>query len=187
MHNKKTQIGFTLIELMMTLAIASIVVGIATPSFQSMISNSRLTASTNDFVSALSLARSEAVKRSVRVTVLRKGPTAGAWESGWDVFVDADGDNALDPNAGACLPNADCLLRTYDGLPAGYTLTTGGSYDDHAVFLPNGLSGTPIGDTFTLCDGTHDDGQSRKIIVNSTGRARVDVPPYDPPLPVNCP
>ncbi len=181
MHNRKSLPGFTLVELMVTLAVASILVGIATPSFQTMISNSRLTGATNELIGALSFARSEAVKRGIQVTILRKDSNSAVWESGWDIFVDADGDNTFIPDvATQCLPNQDCLLRSHEALPAGYTLRTGNSYDDRATYLPNGLSWTPIGDTFTLCDGSHDDNQSRRIVISPMGRARID-PSAAPP------
>jgi type IV fimbrial biogenesis protein FimT len=55
--------GFTLLELMITIAIAGILVGVAIPSFTSIITSNRLTAYANELVTALNLARNEAVKR----------------------------------------------------------------------------------------------------------------------------
>lgn len=125
------------------------------------------------------------------MTVLRKDPNSGVWESGWDAFADPNLDNTFNPDVAVqCLPNQDCLLRTYDALPTGFTLRTGGSdYDTRATFFPSGLPDPSLGfgETFVLCDGTHDDDQSRRIIINSTGRARVEVPPYNPPEVGICP
>lgn len=56
--------GFTLLELMVTLAVLGIFLGIAVPSFQSSLTNSRLTTAANDLVGALQAARSEAIKRN---------------------------------------------------------------------------------------------------------------------------
>ncbi|PPD50169.1 MAG: pilus assembly protein FimT [Methylobacter sp.] len=177
MHNRKSLPGFTLVELMVTLAVASILVGIATPSFQTMISNSRLTSTTNDFIGALTFARSEAVKRGIPVTILHRDPTPAVWETGWDIFADANGDNTFNPEvATQCSPNQDCLLRSHEALHPGYTLSSGGVYDERVTFLASGRPDPSLGlgDTFTLCDGTHDSAQSRQIIINF-GRARVSV------------
>lgn len=156
--------GFTLIELMVTIAIAGILIGVAIPNFTSIIISNRLTTSANELVTALSLARSEAVKRGINVTVRRKGGTSTQWESGWDIFVDVNGNNVND--------GTDTLLRSYDALPNGYTLRTGNSrYKDYAAYLPSGL-GVSGNDTFRLCNGT-DKATSRAIIINFIGRARV--------------
>ena len=163
-------------ELMITITIAAMLLSIAIPSFTSIIVSNRLTTYANEFVTALNLARSESIKRGVQVTVKRKGTTSAAWENGWDVFVDSDGNNVFNDNGNATLCEAgeDCLLRTYDALPSGYTLRTGGSaYKDYAAYLSSGLSKTSFGDTFTLCrsSGT----AQRTITISSTGRAKVAV------------
>lgn len=177
---------------MFTIAIASIVLGIAIPSFSSTIASNRFTTQANELVTALNLARSEAIKRGVQVTVRRKGATSSQWESGWDVFVDVEltpvgnviGTFTDDTDTTLCEVNAigspteDCLLKTYSALPSGFTLRTGGSYTDWVAYLPSGLSTSTTNisnDTFRLCNGTNT-ATSRAIAINSVGRARVSTP-----------
>ena len=103
--------GFTLLELMVTVAVAALLLAIGVPTFQSMVRNNRIAAHTNDFMSSLNLARSEANKRGRRVVLCKSDKTdniaactaannccttsTGNWEQGWIVFVDAD-NNAND-------------------------------------------------------------------------------------------
>ena len=64
--------GFTLIELLVVVAIISITLAIGFPSFQSIITNSRLTTAANSMVSALQFARSEALKQHKAVVIRKK-------------------------------------------------------------------------------------------------------------------
>jgi len=176
--------GFTLIELMVTVAIAGVVLGIGIPSFNEAIRNSRLTTSANELISALNLTKSEAIKRGVQVTMRRKGTTSKHWEEGWDVFVDSDSSNAFNDDGDGTLcetnadgsPTEDCLLRTYDALSIGLTLITGASsFKDYAAYLPTGMSKGGVGDTFHLCQAG-DVPSSKEIVLNSVGRAYVKSP-----------
>ncbi|MGZ4960104.1 MAG: GspH/FimT family pseudopilin [Methylomonas sp.] len=165
--------GYTLIELMVTIAVAAILMSMAVPSFNATIRSNRLTTSANDWVSTLNFARSEAIKRSAPVSVRRKGTTSQQWDAGWDVFVDLNGNGAFDDNGNTTLCEAteDCLLKTYYALPAGYTLRTGNSsYRDYATYLAGGLSKNQVSEVFRLCDNTQDTSNSRTISVNAVGR-----------------
>jgi len=86
--------GFTMIELMVTLAVAAILVTVAVPSFQTMIESNALTSQINLFIGSLNAARSEAVKRGKQVTLCKSvngSSCAGAgYEAGWIVFVDTN-------------------------------------------------------------------------------------------------
>ncbi len=61
--------GFTLVELLVTMTLVAILSAIALPSLSSFVTNSRVSSRANDFVAAINLARSEAVKRSSGVTI----------------------------------------------------------------------------------------------------------------------
>jgi len=175
--------GFTLIELLVLVGIIGIVVTIGIPNFSQTIARNRLTTYANDLLTAINIARSEAVKRGVQVTILRKGANAGQWESGWDIFVDSggtegfvdDGDATLCEIDAAGAPLEDCLLKTYPALKTGYTLRTGAStYQNYIAYASTGVSNQLAGDTFRLCDSTADNIiLSRAIAINAIGRARV--------------
>jgi type IV fimbrial biogenesis protein FimT len=154
--------GFTLLELFATMAIAGILLSIAVPSFRTLILNNRITTQTNDFISALNLARSEAIKRGAPVTLLCNNNIC---QTGWKVFVDANTNCTFDETA---------AIREYDGL-GDNTLNTSGV--PCIAFNAQGQKqvGTPE-QTFYLCDTRSPPEQyGRKITVNITGRAESNV------------
>lgn len=97
--NDRLQGGVTLIEMMVAMAVLAIILGIAVPSFQTLIENDRVSGTTNELVGALQLARSEAIKRHASVTVCRRKPNDDIcengtdWTSGW-LVTDSSG-NAI--------------------------------------------------------------------------------------------
>ncbi|MEW5769539.1 MAG: GspH/FimT family pseudopilin [Pseudomonadota bacterium] len=163
--------GFTLIELLVTISIAVILMTLAVPSFMDFVRNNRLTAQTNDLVLAFAYARSEAVKRGVRVTVCsRSSDTACAasttWDGGWLVFVDNNGNGTCDSCSGG---GGDLVLQAHGGLDGGNTLRANGAFD-HATFNSNGFS-SGFAATLTLCDSRGAD-EARAVILSNQGRTR---------------
>jgi type IV fimbrial biogenesis protein FimT len=157
--------GFTLVELMVTLIVAAILLTIGVPSFLETIRRSRTISQANELVTALNLARSEAVKRGMQVTLLQTG---AEWEDGWQVFVDENADHVLD--------TGETMLQEYSALSEGYTLRTGGNISDWVAYLPSGLSDMEGGlnrDTFRLCTDEQDNATGRSIVLNVVGRAMV--------------
>jgi type IV fimbrial biogenesis protein FimT len=80
--------GFTLIELMVTLAVLAILAAVAVPNMQSFLDRSKLDLIVQDLTSSIALARTEAVKRGQRVMILGKDTGPGALAKGWRVFVE---------------------------------------------------------------------------------------------------
>jgi type IV fimbrial biogenesis protein FimT len=161
--------GFTLFELMMTITVLGILLGIGVPSFSEVIRNNRTAATANDFITALSLARSEANKRGLPVTVCAASNAttcaavdADSWANGWLVFTDIAG------TAGV-IDTDDTIIQTWPGLDNKLTLTSG-----DLGFVRFGSNGAPTpttgGITFNMqhngCSGVN----RRVIQLNATGR-----------------
>lgn len=154
--------GFTLIELMVTISVAAILLALAAPAFQGLLISNRITAQTNDLVSDLAFARSEAIKRGVRVTVCfaNTATTCGAgtnWTQGWIVFV--DGGTAGDATG-------DTILRTHEALRGNNTLTATTLTANHFIsYFPSGTIDAT--ETFRLCNVGF---LGRIVGVSATGR-----------------
>ncbi len=118
--------GFTVIELLITIVIASILVSLALPSFRAFLQNNRLKTETSEFFAAISLARTEAIANAARATLCvsanQTACTAGTWDQGWlaKIWVDADGDEVVDAGE-------ERILRARPAPDNGIVLTAGGT------------------------------------------------------------
>ena len=108
----KKQSGFTLLELMIVMAIVGVALGIGLPTLSVYFQSSRMTNNSNAMVAAFQIAKSEAIKRQGPVTVCRSANQASCdlnddntWEDGFIVFLDVDADRVVDAGDG------DILLR----------------------------------------------------------------------------
>lgn len=155
--------GFTLIELLAVVAIASIALLVAVPSGARILKNNRIVTQTNDFISALALARSEAATRSQSVVIcvsadLTTCQGSGDFDEGWLMFEDTDGDTVLDAG--------ETIIRVGQALPGTLTLEAN-SGDDTITFTALGRAVAT--DSFALCWDADEEG--RDISLSRTGRA----------------
>lgn len=84
---RRNERGFTLVELMVTVAVLAIVAAIAAPSFRNLLLNSRLTAAANELSAALQGARMEALRTNARVVVCPSTDGSSCAGSDWSKFV----------------------------------------------------------------------------------------------------
>jgi len=139
MRYSSAQSGFTLIEIIVTLAIAAILLTLAVPSFHGFIKDARLTTTSDDLVHSLALAKSEAVKRSTAVSVCASDTgtscTVTPWHEGWIVFTDASGGGLV---AGV-LDGTDTVITIHEVAPNGLMMKIDGAVTGKYVrFLPDG-------------------------------------------------
>lgn len=146
------QKGFSLIELMATLAIAAIVLSIAIPSYQTAVQNNRRTTAVNELATALQLARSTAISQRVFTVVCKSpdgvtcptGAGSGDWTQGWMIFTDTNNNGSL--NAGG----TDTLIRVHGALSGNATFIGNNNVINQVSFSPQGL--TRNNGTITHCD-----------------------------------
>jgi type IV fimbrial biogenesis protein FimT len=139
------QNGLTLIEILVTLTIAGILLGIGMPSFSRMMERNRVVTYTNGFIGSLNYARSESIRRGVTVSVCPSstGTSCGtSWNAGWIVFANLDGDFPAAVDVG------ESVLAAHDGLADSYSLDSA-TFTDTVSFGPNGSTGM-VG-TFAVC------------------------------------
>lgn len=155
----KKRNGFTLIELMVVLAVAAILATMGAPAFWSMIQNSRTTTQANELVTAINVARSEAIKRGERVQVCASTDQLNCdtadWEGGWIVRLE----NGADP-----------VIRVWDALPDSANI---GASAGELTFRSMGERVGGNAFTFTVAFAGCTGDQQRRIRVNAAGRPSV--------------
>ena len=183
----KKQSGFTMVELMVTLLVAGALLAVGLPSLRETILDSRTTMVTNELVSALHVARSEAIRQNSAACVCSSTTASNAvpscsggntWETGWIAFLDANGNCAIEAGI-------DNLLKVWDGTDYIGKVTV--RTDDVSITGTNTISFNSRGEpkingvsqqgTFSICDsrpltlGTNGDSiTSTAVILGVSGR-----------------
>lgn len=155
--------GFTLIEMMLVMAIMAILLGIALPLFEDFFNNARRSSAITLLMADLNQARAEAIKRNRRALVCVKNAAGTAcgtgtdWRNGWLVCADEDSDNDCD---------AADIINQRPALDAKLTLTATAAV---IRFSPNGSNGSGVADTLTV-NGTWTGAVQRVITIAPSGR-----------------
>lgn len=155
--------GVALVEVIVVICLMAILMTIGVPNFQTIIVSNRLTLQANTMLSALSFARSEAIKRN-RLVVFTK--TAADWAEGWTIFVDINANKSLDVDQ-------EPELQRYEAIWSGYSINRVGFSNAGVIYRPDGRT-TTIGH-FDICSPVSN-ADFREIIIADTGRVRIDRP-----------
>lgn len=203
---RKSAKGFTLLELIITVAIAGILLGVGVPGFGSLIKESRISSQYNSLVGSLYQARSEAIKGASDVTVCPKSSPgsnlcggSNDWENGWIVFLDRT--NATN-EVNASISPGDEIISVKPKIKGNNTISAIGSTTNtvanvqnvsYVRYLQNGASSLSTG-SIIICDDTRGAADSRALNIVQTGDIRRGaITPANPaPLdafnrPITCP
>lgn len=179
--------GVTMMELLVVMAIASIVALLATPSLRSFIKRSELQSLSNDFVNSLQMARAEAVNRNTCTTICKSASTSSGtvkcepdasgtydaddWHMGWVVYLNPTCNRVAVTNTHPA--DQGNILFVQQPQSTNYTLVSPNSRKS-ITFGPQG--NIPIGSAgkFTLRDSSDSTNPlNRSICIDVMGRVRV--------------
>ncbi|MGI4777528.1 MAG: GspH/FimT family pseudopilin [Janthinobacterium lividum] len=172
--------GFTLVELMVVLAVLAIALATAAPGFTGFLRNAELTTAANSFVASVNAARSEAMKRNLPALVMPLDAARRDWSQGFVAFVDVDMDGAYTESVditvlrqpisapflsvtGTGTAKSTPAYVRYDG--SGFARTASGSFI--ALSMSFSRNDAPAAEAFS---------QTRRIFIARTGRIRMCTP-----------
>jgi type IV fimbrial biogenesis protein FimT len=166
-----TNAGFTLIELMITIAIVAILITVGVPSMTEFAAQQRVRTAASDLAGDMALARAEAIKESRRAILERIDGATGTWKDGWRICVDLDGN-------GSCSAAEDRKRTT----PLGGRIevcASNSDFDRRISFRPDGRilpPGTPTANdgikiSDALGDSDYKNDKIRLLVLGVSGRA----------------
>ena len=144
-YRRRSSAGFTMVELLITIAIATILTTVAIPSFSALIANQRAKTAASELFASFLTARSDAIMRNANVTV---SPLAGGWSQGWQI---------LDP--------ANNVLESHGALTNVTIPQTGG-----VTFRPSGRVTTGSTSMFVITTTSGSSTNNQCISLNLNGR-----------------
>ncbi len=180
-------VGISIVELVVSLAVVSILVTTGVPAFSSFVQSNRLTETSFDMLATLNLARTEAVKRRTRVVLCRSadptstipscGGSANTWTTGWLVFASGDSNSAYDAGA-------DTLLGIGLVDSPNLTVITNSTSNNNLEYNSDGTTNEGGGTArFAFCD-KRGGAKGRQINVPPHGRPKFVK--GDSASPINC-
>jgi type IV fimbrial biogenesis protein FimT len=164
--------AFTLVELLVALAIAGFLALLAVPAFQDWLAAYQLANHAKHLAETMTRARTEAIRRGHRVS-LCKSPghmqcvDQGGWDRGFVVFVDANHDGVIDAG--------DSVLEIAGAAPRGITVSANRPVDDYVSYTSLGqarlLNGALQMGTFTVCRAGQ---RALHVVLANSGRVRIE-------------
>jgi type IV fimbrial biogenesis protein FimT len=161
------QKGFTLVELMATIGVATVLLAAATPSFIQMNRNSRVITYTNEFVSTVNFARAEAIRRGSPVTICHSNDNetcSGAWSDGWITFADPDSDKVVGEE--------ETLLRAHEALAENFSLNASVDLVDGVTYGGDGAASAA--GLFAVCHDGQIEGARAIVLTRLRPRVALD-------------
>jgi type IV fimbrial biogenesis protein FimT len=169
--------GFTIVELMITLAVAAILLMIAVPSFKHIIASTNLSNINNDLAGDLQYARTEAASRQVDIAV---SASAGGWQNGWNVEI---------PPASTAAGATAEVLRRHAAISSVYKVAykADGGSSTSLKFLPQGsIETTGSGACFTISAVRGENNYPRFLQVLPAGMLQHTSDTTTPPTTPDC-
>lgn len=164
-----SQGGFTLYELLTTVAVVAVLAAVAVPAFQYLTARERQSAAMNTFIAALYTARSEAIKRGKRAVLCPSrngeacdgaGTDGTVWSEGYLLFLDENANREREPE--------EDIVHVFGKTRGIRILSSRGR--DHVTYQANGLApGTNA--TFQFCS-ERNVVPARSLVMSNTGRVR---------------
>jgi type IV fimbrial biogenesis protein FimT len=159
--------GFTMLELLVTMAVAAVLLCIAIPSYRGLVSRNAMAAQVNDLVGALQYTRSQAVTRGQRVYLCKSSDQEtcaknGDWSQGWIVYT---------PDAGAKTPTPSNLLRVHGPLTDQIRICGNNNLEKDAFFDANGFA---MGSRGHFTASAPDSAQQTQIVIAGSGRIHLE-------------
>lgn len=158
--------GFTLIELIVTLSIATIISVAAIPAMYTIITKQQIRSQAYELVASINLTRSEAIKRGHPVMLCKSedGQTCEEdieWDRGWLIFADTNGNKKYEPS--------ETIIRTYDKVPGKIQITNSRK---NVAYRASGRLSSQNG-SFRIKDRSGEM-KTRKVIISRGGRVRTE-------------
>jgi type IV fimbrial biogenesis protein FimT len=162
--------GYSMVELMAVLAVAAVLLAIGVPAFQGLLDKMRIAAAANDFFAAVTLTRSEAIRRGKRMDLI---PADGVnWKNGWIILVENNFDQKADVEEEIVLVHGP----VHSDIEISYAFSD--SKSPYLAYTPNGRTRTnansqaPQAGSWELTLNR----ETRRIVVNFLGRPRMCKP-----------
>jgi len=172
--------GLTLLNLLISVSITTIMLGVAVPSTNSILTANRIAGQVNDLRGAIALTRSEAIRRNQHVVICKSmnGQSCtneGRWDSGWIIYADDNHNRKRDAD--------EELVHVHGKTASGFIITYSAfGSRNYVAYRPTGYTRT--NGTFYICK-PEDQKRSKALVLTKTGRVRLSTTRPDG-SPITC-